>query len=167
MGKRNRGSAAELIKGMLAGAVATLVMERVTSYLYAHEDPIARQREDEVRQGKAPFTVAAEKTAELTGLSMSAEQRQKLGMAYHWGLGLGAGALYAILRRRIGRIDRSHGLAFGVAFFLLVDEALNTVVGLTPLPQAYPWQAHARGLAAHLTYGVVADTTLDVLKGAA
>lgn len=164
---RNRGRASELTKGILAGAAATWVMERVAGYLYAHEDPTARRREDEVRGDRAPFRVAADKTADLTGISMSEEQRERLGMGYHWGLGLGAGALYAIFRRRINWLDKGQGLVFGLAFFLIIDEALNTVLGLTPAPQSYPWQAHARGLAAHLTYGVVADTTLDVLDRAA
>lgn len=32
-------------------------------------------------------------------------------------------------------------------------------------PRRYPWQAHARGLVAHLVYGLVTDTALSVLKG--
>jgi hypothetical protein len=168
MSTRRRSSpATDLIKGAIAGAVATCVMERVTTYLYEHENREARQREDKVRQGKHAFVVAAEKTSELAGIRLSEPQRDKLGMAYHWGLGLGAGTLYAALRRRVDWLDWGQGTAFGFLFFLLIDEALNTAFGLTPPPQAYPWQAHARGLAGHLVYGVVADTALDVMDRAA
>ena len=165
--RRKSDLGTDLIKGALAGLVATWALERVTTYLYEHEDPGARQREDAVRRGKAPFMVAAEKTSELIGLRITEQQQQRLGMAYHWGLGLGAGALYAALRPRLGALKRGQGLGFGLLFFLFVDEALNTALGLTPPPQAYPWQAHARGLAGHLAYAVVADTALDVLDRAA
>jgi uncharacterized membrane protein YagU involved in acid resistance len=142
-------------------------MERVTTYLYEHENREARQREDEVRKGKHAFAVAAEKTTDLAGIQLSKPQQEKLGMAYHWGPGLGAGALYAALRRRVAWLDWGQGTAFGFVFFLLIDEALNRALGLTPSPQDYPWQTHARGLAGHLVYGVVADTALDVLDQAA
>ncbi len=130
--------AADLIKGVVAGAAATWVMERVTTYMYEHENRDARRLEDEVRHGKHAFAVAAEKTSKLTGVHLSKEQQEKVGMAYHWGLGLGAGALYAAVRRRVDWVDRGQGLAFGLMFFLLVDEAMNTALGLTPPPQAYP-----------------------------
>lgn len=162
--RRSGMFASDLAQGVFAGALATWVMESVSSFLYQREDPDAREREDQVRQGKAPFVVAAEKTAELTGQPLTEEQKSKLGMVFHWGLGLGAGAAYAALRRRRPFLGWGQGLVFGALFFLLVDEGLNTVLGLTPKPAAYPWQAHARGLAAHLVYGVAADSTLDVLE---
>jgi len=164
---RDQVLALDLIKGALAGAVGTWVMERVTTYLYEHEESAARRREDEVRQGKHAFAVAAEKTAGLTGVRLSEAQQQQLGMAFHWGLGLGAGAAYGVLRRHIGWLDSGQGAVFGLLFFLLIDEAMNTALSLTPPPQAFPWQAHARGLAGHLVYGLVADTALDALDRAA
>lgn len=63
----------------------------------------------------------------------------------------------------IARIGRGFGLLFGAAFFLLVDEGANTLLGIMPSPQRFPWQAHPRGLAGHLVYGAAADT---LLKGA-
>lgn len=45
---------------------------------------------------------------------------------------------------------------------LVVDEGANTALGLTAPPHEWPWQAHARGLAAHLVYG----TALGLLLAA-
>ena len=67
------------------------------------------------------------------------------------------GAAYGIMRSRLPFADRAGGLLFGTAFFLAVDEIGTTVLRLTPPPNAFPWQAHARGLAGHLTYGAVAN----------
>jgi hypothetical protein len=40
-------------------------------------------------------------------------------------------------------------------------------VGFAEPPQAYPWQAHARGFVGHLAFGLAADTVLDVLDAVA
>lgn len=52
------------------------------------------------------------------------------------------------------------GSFFGLAFWFIVDEVLTVAAGLAERPQAYPWQAHARGLVGHVTYGMVADGAL-------
>jgi hypothetical protein len=60
--------------------------------------------------------------------------------------------------------ERAHGLGFGMAFWLLMDEGAVYALGLTPGPGAFPWETHARGLAGHLTFGAVADVTLHALQ---
>lgn len=153
----------DLIKGAIAGAVATWVMGKVTSAMYAREDRGARRREDEARQGKTAYGVAAEKAAEAIGADITDEQREKLGSVVHWALGIGAGAVYAVLRRRFDGVGRAAGLGFGTAFWAAVDEGLVPALGLTKGPGSFPWQTHARGLAGHVSFGAVADGTLRVL----
>lgn len=150
------------VRGALAGAAATWVMGRVTTLLYEHEDEAARAREDEARGGETAFAAAAGKAADLAGREISEEQQQAAGSALHWGLGVGAGAAYGLLRHRVPKADWGQGAGFGLAFWLVVDEAINPVLGLTPGPGAFPWQAHARGLVGHLVFGVVAESVLDV-----
>jgi hypothetical protein len=135
------GIGRDLLKGAVAGAVATLVMGKVTGYLYEHEDRDARREEDEARGG----------------------QWEQFGSAVHWALGIGAGAAYAVLRRRFQRLGTAAGTAFGTAFWAFLDEGLVPALGLTPGPNAFPWQAHARGLVGHLTFGTVTDGTLRLL----
>jgi hypothetical protein len=160
---RNGSLAADLLKGAIAGAVGTWAMEKATTYMWEHEPPEARQRYQEVTGGKYPPIVAAEKLEQAAGLTLSDEQRKKLAMAIHWGLGIGAGIMYALLRRWLRGVDRYQGLGFGTGFWALVDEGMTPAMGLAKGPTAYPWQAHARGLAGHLAYGLAADTALDVL----
>lgn len=158
--------ARDVMLGALAGAIATWAMGRVTTYLYDRQDPGAREREKAV-SGKPAYEVAAEKAARLVGLSPSEDDLRRAGQALHWGLGIGAGAIYGALRRRVAGADAAQGLAFGLAFFLVMDEFVNTVFGFAKPPQAYPWQTHARGLAGHLVFGLVTDTSLDLLDLAA
>lgn len=153
----------EILKGAVAGAVATWVMGVVTSYLYKHEDPEVRREEDRARGNRTAYGVAAEKVAGMVGTRLQKEQRERLGMAIHWGLGVGTGALYAALRDHLDRVDAGYGLAMGATFWGLVDEGLNPALGLTPGPTEFPWQTHGRGLAGHLSFGVVTESTLRVL----
>lgn len=159
---RERGLATDLALGALAGVAATWLMDRATTYLYEHEDEAARREEDEARGDRTAYGVAAQKVAKSVGQDLDEEQEQTLGAAIHWVLGIGAGALYGAMRHRVPGIDLGQGAVFGTAFWLLVDEAANPILGLTPGPVAFPWQTHGRGLAGHLVFGIVADTVLDM-----
>jgi uncharacterized membrane protein YagU involved in acid resistance len=138
-------------------------MGRITSFMYDREDRRARKQEDAARGGSTSSGTAAEKGAELVGHRLTPKQRVQAGSAIHWALGIGAGAGYAVVRRRLAFLGSTVGTAFGTAFWGFVDEGVVPALGLTPGPLAFPWQAHARGLVGHLTFGAVTDGTLRVL----
>jgi hypothetical protein len=161
------GTIGLLLDGMVAGAGATWLMGKVTTYLYQKEDPRARKREESVRQGRTSYGTAAEKAARLAGTSLTDDQRKRYGKAIHWALGAGAGAAYALLRDRTPAAAAAGGLLFGTAFFLLMDEGLVYALGLTPGPSEFPWQSHARGLAGHLAFGAATERALTMMEGAA
>jgi hypothetical protein len=167
----DRPPLADLALGALAGAAATWIMGKVTTALYEHEDPAARRREDSARGGKSAYETAAEKLAGVAGKELSEEQRKQLGSAIHWSVGVGSGAVYGLLHRRLagqgfGR-NLAAGALFGTAVWLLFDEIGNTALGLTPGPSAFPWQAHARGLAGHLVLGLATGGVLHAAQAAA
>jgi hypothetical protein len=154
----------DLVKGTLAGAAAGLVMDRLDWFMYEHEDPAARHRTQSVRPGGMdPAHVAVNRLAGLLGIGLSPRHPHPAGLALHFGLAIGPGAAYGVLRRHAEGLGMARGPLYGLALFLLQDEALNAVSGLSARPSQYPWQAHARGLVAHLVYGVVLDAALNVL----
>lgn len=155
----------EIVLGAMTGAVATWVMGKVTTVLYDRESPRAREREDRARHGTTAYAVAAEKGARLFGVELDAARRERYGTLVHQALGVGTGALYAAVAERLPRAGLARGLAFGAAFFLLVDEGVVYALGLTPGPTRFPWQTHARGLAGHLVYGAVADAFVRAAGG--
>ena len=157
----------DLIKGAIAGAVATWVMGKLTSELYDREDRWVRRQEDDARGGKSSYGIAAKKAAQALGTSLNDTRTEQAGSVIHWALGMGAGAAYAVLRRRFHSVGRIAGVGFGTAFWAVVDEGLVPALGLTPGPRAFPWQTHARGLAGHLTFGAVTDRTLRLLDAVA
>jgi hypothetical protein len=151
-------------RGAVAGAIATWVMGKATSYLYEHEAHPARTAEDQARAGKTSYGVAAEKIANISGITLSKPQREKYGSAIHWGLGIATAAAYAAFRNRLPDVGPARGLLFGTAFWLLMDEGAVYALGLTPGPTKFPWQTHARGLAGHLVFGTVTDSALATLS---
>lgn len=150
----------DVIAGAAAGGAATWLMGRATTFMYDHQDPAARRREEEVRGNKDAYVRAAEQLSDAANIELSEQQTKKAGMALHWTLGVGTGALYGWLRHRKPELAAGYGLLFGTAFFLLIDEGANTLLRTTPPPQRFPWQAHARGLAGHLVYGATAESLL-------
>jgi hypothetical protein len=161
---RKHSAVTDAIGGMVAGAVATWLMGKATTALYQRESKRARRREDEARGGKTAYGVAAEKIARLANRQLSDEQRSRYGNDIHWALGITAGGIYGLLRPRVSAASAGRGLIFGSTFFLLMDELVTPAIGLTPGPRAFPWQTHARGLAGHLVYGMVADTALGTMQ---
>lgn len=160
--KSDRGEhvARDALLGAAAGLAATWLMGEVTSPLYQAESDEARKKEQEARGGKSAYGVAAKQAAALAGRELSDEERQKLGSSIHWVLGAGAGAVYGALRPRVPWISAAFGTLYGAMFYLAVDEGANTLLGLTPPPQEFPWETHARGLAGHVAFGVTSEAVL-------
>lgn len=154
----------DLIKGAMAGAAATWLMGQVTTWLYNREGADARERENQAREGKGAHADAAQRMASAVGIELSEERQQQVGQAIHWALGMAVGAAYGVMRKRWPASSRFMGLPFGVGVFLVMDELMNPVLGLTPGPRAFPWQAHARGFGGHLAYGAASELVLEGLN---
>jgi F0F1-type ATP synthase assembly protein I len=160
MSRRNLAS--DLVIGAAAGAAATWLMDEATTALYESESEEVRDREDDARGDKTAYEIAAEKAAKLAGKRLKKAQRKQIGQAIHWSLGIGAGVIYGALRNQFRGLGIGSGLAYGVVFWLAMDEGANTLLGLTPPPNAFPWQTHARGLAGHLVLGAAVEAVFDV-----
>ena len=162
----NDGALAGALKGAVAGAIGVWVMDQVDWYMYDHEDPEARRRTQEVRPGGLdPAHVLANRVAGAFGKELSPRQPHPAGIAVHYLLGIGPGALYGALQDRVPALGLGRGALFGLGLFLVQDELANAATGLSARPRQYPWQAHARGLIAHVVYGVVTDTLLRLMRG--
>src|ERR1043165_1676518 len=154
--RRARSLALDLLLGAAAGAAGTFLMDQFTTLAYERESKAVQEREDNARGDKTAYVKAAQK------LGAPEEAQEALGQAIHWSLGVGAGALYGLLRNRT-RLGIGSGLAYGAAFWLVMDEGANTLLNLTPPPQRFPWQTHARGLAGHLVLGGAIEAVFDAV----
>ncbi len=154
----------DLLVGAVAGAVAVLVMDRVDWFMYRHEPDSSRRRTTEVRpEGKDPAHFVASQAYEALG-GGPLSQGHPAGLAVHYAIGIAPAALYGAMKGRVPGVDVGAGLGFGLAMFIAEDEVANPLLGIAAMPQRYPWQPHARGLIAHLVYGLVTDAVVNGVK---
>lgn len=148
--------AGDALAGATGGILGTLAMEKASQLLYGVESTAARKREEAIRE-EPPYQAMAAKILGLLGQDLPDEQVQKAGQVLHWAYGIGWGALYGIARRRAPVFAAGFGLPFAGSFALIGDELINWMARTAPPPQAFPWQAHARGFAAHAVFVAVAE----------
>ncbi len=159
--------ASGMLLGAVAGAVGVWAMDRVDWFNYRRVDAEARRRTQGVRPGGEDTAHVMARTAErAAGAGLPPPQHHAAGTAIHYAIGIGPGALYGALRDRLPQVVTARGALYGLGLFLLQDELGNAALGTGAYPRAYPWQAHARGLVAHLVYGVVTDAVLGALRRA-
>lgn len=157
MNPNTKSIATGALAGAVAGALATFVMGFATTAMYDRESPQARQREDRARGGESAYETAARRGADLVGVKLSDDQKGNAATAIHYSVGILSAALYGALRRRIPGPALAKGLGFGSVIWLVADEMVTPLLGLTPGPGAFPWQTHARGLVGHLVYGLTTE----------
>lgn len=112
-------------------------------------------------------TAAAGRIAyeEVTGEEPTEETRALLSTAVHWGYGMMLGGLYGALRGRREGLDLKGGLVFGSLAWLLGDELLVPLLGLSKGPTAFPAEQHAHRRGAHMTYGLATSVATQALFG--
>jgi hypothetical protein len=145
---------------VLAGYVGTKAMEPVSMKLYELEPEHVRQREDAARPGP-PYQIAAEKISAALGVGLDDRQLQRASMALHYGLAIQWAPLYALLRRRADWSPAASGLATGTAMSVVADELMTPAFGFSAPNPAYPLATHARGVAAHLVFGLAVAAVFE------
>lgn len=146
--------------GMVAGAIGVWALDRTDYFMWNREDPKTRARTRAVRpHGEPPAGVVVSEAEEAAGRELGEAGHDAAQTAVHYAIGVGPAAAYALVRDRLPG-GPARGLAYGLGVFLMQDEGLNTVTGLGAAPGDYPWQAHGRGLVAHLVYGLTTELAL-------
>lgn len=156
----------DALRGALAGAAATWLMDQVTTGLYeAQPAEVTKQEASGRPEGKSSVTLMVDRFEAETGLSVPAARRPLVENLVHYALGVVPGAIYGVVRRHVPFARLGRGLAFGLAVFALNDEYLNTKLGFAGPFDAYPPETHLRGLAGHAVLGVATETGIQVLGG--
>jgi hypothetical protein len=150
-----------IFRGALAGAAGTWVMDAVTTRVQQAQCEADAAREKAARpNGKHSVENLVDRAAAQLGIRLDARTRPIALQATHYALGMGPGAVYALLRHRIPLLGSGRGVLYGLLLFAANDELMNTALGLAGPPDAYPASSHARGLIGHVALGVVTDAAL-------
>lgn len=152
----------DILIGGLAGVAGMLAMPMITKAMYKHESQEKKHLEEKLRP-EPPFKIMAKKIVNGVNANPSEEALEMFSMGMHWGYGIAWGGLYGAVRKKYPVLSKFGGAPFGVLFFLVGDELVNTVFKITPPPQTFPVDAHVRGLMGHLVFTAAAEGTCKLL----
>lgn len=93
----------------------------------------------------------------------SPELKEALSYGVHWTYGIMLGGLYGAVRGHADPPDTPGGLVFGTAAWLIGDELMVPLLGLSKGPTVYPPKQHTHRLGAHLAYGLAVSGVAQVL----
>ena len=170
--RRRGGVVADLVKGAIAGGVATWALDRAADAIEGrgrlgsavHDFITGDDGESGAGdEGRGPRHEGADTPRPRRRIRSGPPRPPRRSSPVRWALGIGAGAVYGVVRPRVPFLSRSERMGFGSSFFVLIDEGLLSGLGFEPPPAAFPWNAETRGLAGHIVFGVVADATLSLL----
>ncbi|MGK7871653.1 hypothetical protein, partial [Falsiroseomonas sp. E2-1-a20] len=116
MDRRDGDILADMALGALAGAAGVWVMDRVDWFNYRREEPETRRRTQRVRPGgEDPAHVIATTLERMAGAGLSPVQHHAAGMAIHYAIGIGPGAIYGTMKGRVPGVGADRGLLYGLA----------------------------------------------------
>ena len=154
-------------RGGAAGAVGVVAMDVATWLLYRRENKVDLLREKRLRPyGKDTAHALVRKISRSVGSDAGSSEPNGAGIAVHYALGMGPGALYAQARRLRPWLRRGNGALYGAALYLANDMLVARLLGVAGPQGRYPWQAHARGIVGHVVLGVVTEATLKAMDDA-
>ena len=92
----------------------------------------------------------------VAGRTPTEAEAARIAMVLHYGIGVGAGAMYGAARGRVPGIAALHGAVFGLALWMVGDELGIGLSGVSD-PMSKSWKSHVSATTVHLLYGVVLD----------
>jgi hypothetical protein len=171
MGKRKQtGLARGMITGLTGGVAGTLLMDgywKVVRNTFGDRPEQKPKPGDDNQAKDQPSTqIVADKLSEaLTGREVPEEGKAVAGIATHYALGLGCGALFGAVAARWPRLGLLAGMVYGAGIWLFLDEIGLRMLKVAPEADKVPVSQHVQALGAHLVYGAAtALVTKRLLK---
>ena len=156
----------DALRGAIAGAAATWLMDRLTTGMLQLQAPEVTAREEAAQaNGKSSVANMIDRVEAQTGLTVPPARRPLVESSVHYLLGIVPGAIYGVIRRYVPVARAANGLGFGLAIFAVNDEYANAALRLSGPPGDYPVQTHFRGLAGHAVLGMATETGIVLLGG--
>lgn len=122
------------------------------------------QAQDVNEQDDATVETAKMISEKVFGHELQENEKRPAGTAVHYAFGTATGGLYGALAEFSPQVTTAAGLPFGAAFWLIADETVVPLLGLSKGPTAYPVSTHVYAFASHLVYGVTAEFSRRALR---
>lgn len=140
-----------LLAGIVAGTVASFVMDRFQAAVTALSPP--SDDEGDPATVKAADGIAAS----VAGHDVQAAVKPLAGQAIHYALGIGLGAAYGVAAEFRPAVTAGHGAAFAIGSATLLDQAAVPAVGLGDPPWRASPATTLYSYASHLVFGGVTE----------
>lgn len=168
--------------GLVSGLVASWVMnqfqsawsKRAKGYEKPHgaqsmqpskgEQAAESSSRSEEQQDDATTRTAKLISQEVFGHELPEHQKKAAGALVHYVFGIAMGGFYGGMAELAPQVTKGAGVPFGAVFWVLADETVVPLLGLSKGPSGYRLPTHLYALSSHVIYGVTAETTRRVLR---
>jgi putative membrane protein len=127
----------------------------------AEPSPQRKEREDD-----ATVRTARAISENVFGHKLEEHEKRSAGAAVHYAFGVASGGLYGAIAEYVPKVTTAAGLPFGAVFWVLADETVVPLLGLSKGPSGYRLPTHLYALSSHLVYGVTAEVTRRAVRAA-
>lgn len=183
--RRSHANDQDLVKGTVAGLIGGLVASWTMNQFQAawskavegFEKPHGAQSmqpseggepaesgQNKEEQDDATVKAAKALSEGVFGHKLKQSEKKPAGAAVHYAFGSATGGLYGAAAEIAPQVTTGLGLPFGVAFWMIADEAVVPLLGLSKGPTEYPVSTHAYALASHMVYGLTAEVTRRAVR---
>jgi putative membrane protein len=97
---------------------------------------------------------------------LSGREKETAGAAFHYAMGATSGALYGAVAEVFPGATGGAGLPFGAAVWVVADEGIVPLVGLSKSATEYPLSIHAYAFTSHLVFGLTAEFVRRAVRNA-
>jgi uncharacterized membrane protein YagU involved in acid resistance len=118
------------------------------------------EREDDTAAVRASRAVAEP----LLGRRLTHHEAERGGILAHYLMGKSSGALYGTVAELVPGIAAGRGVPFGLAVWLVADEGIVPLAGLSKKPTEYGSATHLHAAVSHLVYGLATDVVRRTVR---
>lgn len=97
---------------------------------------------------------------------LTKSEKEKAGAVAHYTMGVASGAIYGAVAEAMPAATACEGTAFGAAVWLIADEGVVPVLGLSKNPSEFPVSIHTYSIASHLVYGLTTELVRRAIRKA-
>jgi putative membrane protein len=156
-----------VVAGVAGGAVAAWTMTQfqgAMTRMLERRDGHGQQSRQDGEPEPATEKAAAALTEPVIERKLTHGEKKQAGPIVHYAFGSAIGAAYGATAEAAPVAAAGRGLLFGSALWFGADEVAVPALGLSKPPLDYPPSTHLNALAAHLVYGLTADTVRRLVR---
>jgi putative membrane protein len=153
----------ELMKGVIRPHGAQSLQEGSPEHGVARE---LQERGSDDENDNAAVRAGTAVAEPILNKKLTKQEKEFAGTVAHYAMGVVSGGIYGIAAEAVPATTAGAGVPFGAAVWLVADEGLVPLFGLSKGPADYPLSIHTYALASHLVFGVSTEAVRRTVRRA-